>query len=130
MAKNHRYDGTITCFRGAITDLKNHGRTVWDSDLYIEDLELAIEAMENASTLTLDDLIPHGHWVWKHRHRGGLRQRTGVDSMGETHTITVDERYEVDDPYCSECGKLNESAFLSYCPNCGAMMDLKEGEDF
>lgn len=67
--------------------------------------------------------VRHGRWEWKHRHRGGFRLRTGVDPMGETHTIEVDERYEVDDPYCSECGKLNESVFLSFCPNCGAKMD-------
>lgn len=71
------------------------------------------------------DVVPvvHRRWNRKHRHRGGFRRYTGVDDYGETHTITVDERIEIDDPYCSVCGKLNESVFLNYCPNCGAQMD-------
>lgn len=69
--------------------------------------------------------IKHGHWVKKHRHRGGYRQVTGKKPMSyETHTITIDERYEIDDLYCSECGKLNESVFTNFCPNCGA--DMRE----
>lgn len=67
--------------------------------------------------------VVHGHWVYKHRHRGGINQYTGPDSMGELHTISLDERYETDDPYCSRCGKLNEASSLSFCPNCGAKMD-------
>lgn len=69
--------------------------------------------------------IKRGHWIEKHRHRGGYREVTGKKTMSyETHTITVDERYEIDDLYCSECGKLNESVFTNFCPNCGA--DMRE----
>lgn len=77
------------------------------------------------------DAVPvvHGRWVYKHRHRGGFRRKTGVDDTGEPHTITVDERYETDDPYCSECGKLNESVWLNYCPNCGAKMEVDHEDD-
>ena len=67
--------------------------------------------------------VVHGRWVYKHRHRGGIRTYEGKDEMGETRRISVDERHEIDDPYCSECGKLNESDWLNYCPNCGAKMD-------
>lgn len=74
-------------------------------------------------------LVRHGRWVYKHRHRGGFRRKTGVDDTGEPHTITVDERYETDDPYCSECGKLNESVWLNYCPNCGAKMEVDHEDD-
>lgn len=71
-----------------------------------------------------EDVMPvkRGHWVYKHRYRGGFRKYTGVDSMGVEHTITVDERYECDDPYCSECNRLNDGSSLKFCPNCGAIM--------
>ena len=83
--------------------------------------------------ISIDDIpaadvepIKRGHWVEKHRHRGGYRQVTGKEPMSlsnETHTIIIDERYEIDDLYCSECGKLNESVFTNFCPNCGAKMN-------
>ena len=81
--------------------------------------------LQSISDISGADVAPvvYGRWVYKHRHRGGIHIYEGKDEMGETHRISVDERYEVDDPYCSECGKLNESVWLNYCPNCGAKMD-------
>ena len=73
--------------------------------------------------------VKRGHWVEKHRHRGGYRQVTGKEPMSlsnETHTIIINERYEIDDLYCSECGKLNESVFTNFCPNCGAKMKSED----
>ena len=67
--------------------------------------------------------VKHGRWLYKHRHRGGFRTYEGYDEFGEKHSVRVDERYEIDEPYCSECGKWNESVWLNYCPNCGAKMD-------
>lgn len=67
--------------------------------------------------------VVHGRWIIKHKHRGGFHRYTGIDDMGEQHTITVDERIEYDDRYCSECGKQSADNFLTYCPNCGARMD-------
>lgn len=64
----------------------------------------------------------HGQWIWRHRRKGGFRKHTGTDENGKTHTVTVDERYEADEPYCAECGKWNDSQFLNFCPNCGADM--------
>lgn len=81
-----------------------------------------IDTIRSRQTIDPESMRPRGRWNYKHRHRGGFRQYTGLDSMGELHTITVDERFETDDPYCSECGKLNESVFLNFCPNCGAKM--------
>ena len=49
-------------------------------------------------------------WIKKHRHHGGVRRYTGTDDMGEVHTITVDERVEYDDLYCSRCGKQSPGA--------------------
>ena len=69
--------------------------------------------------------VRHGQWIMKHKHRGGFRRYTGIDDMGEQHTITVDERVEYDDRYCSECGKQSADNFLNYCPNCGAKIDLE-----
>lgn len=66
--------------------------------------------------------VKHGEWIWKHRHRGGFETRTGYDELGYPHTITIDNRYEIDDPYCSVCGKLGGD-FLNYCGNCGAKMN-------
>ena len=79
--------------------------------------------------LVLDYLIASGvvvrekgEWDMKHRHHGGFRRYTGRDDFGEEHTITVDERFECDEPYCPKCGKWNESVWRNFCPNCGADM--------
>lgn len=67
--------------------------------------------------------VRHGRWVYKHRHKGGLRRVTGVDDMGVQHTITIDERYEVEAPYCSECGSLAGDMQQDHCCVCKARMD-------
>ena len=64
-----------------------------------------------------------GKWIKKHRHYGGFRSYTGFDAMGEQHTVTVDERTEYDDLYCSECGARSADNFLNFCPNCGVKME-------
>lgn len=75
------------------------------------------------------EVVQHGYWVYKHKVRGGIRERAGKDAFGVTHTISCDERYEVDDPYCSECGALNESIYLNFCPNCGSRMSQRVKEE-
>ena len=87
--------------------------------------ERVFEAEEAVHRLPVADVAPvvHGRWIIKHKHRGGFHRYTGIDDMGEQHTITVDERVEYDDRYCSECGKQSADNFLTYCPNCGAKMD-------
>ena len=84
------------------------------------------DALECVGKLQPADVRPvvRWRWEWRHRHRGGFRRVTGEDDFGISHTITVDERYQIDDPYCPFCGKLNESVFLNDCPNCGA--DMRE----
>lgn len=90
--------------------------------------QYAIDAWNQRAEQASDQTVKQGHWVEKHRHRGGYRQVTGKKPMSyETHTITIDERYEIDDLYCSECGKLNESVFTNFCPNCGA--DMRENSE-
>ena len=70
---------------------------------------------ENAITET-------GHWIMKHRTHNEVKHYTGQDEMGETHTISVLERYEVDEHYCSECGKRAGDTSQNYCCACGAKM--------
>ena len=89
-----------------------------DADVVISD----IKGMKSADVAP----VRHGQWIMKHKHRGGFRRYTGIDDMGEQHTITVDERVEYDDRYCSECGKQSADNFLNYCPNCGAKMGLED----
>lgn len=71
----------------------------------------------------------HGHWIKKYRSRGGFRLVTGIDSMGEKHTITINERCDGNDLYCSECGKLCSDVSLNFCSYCGAKMDEEDEEE-
>ena len=63
-----------------------------------------------------------GEWVKRHKHRGGFHRVKGIDDMGEQHEVTVDERCEYDDLYCSKCGKQSPDNFLNFCGYCGAPM--------
>lgn len=63
-----------------------------------------------------------GEWVKRHKRRGGFRRVKGIDDMGEQHEVTVDERCEYDDLYCSKCGKQSPDNFLNFCGYCGAPM--------
>lgn len=73
------------------------------------------------------ETLRHGHWMYKYKVRGGIQHHTGEDIWGNVYTIQCDERYEINEPYCSECHKLNDGSSLDWCPNCGAKMD-KEAE--
>ena len=63
-----------------------------------------------------------GKWIKRHKHRGGFRRVKGIDNMGEQHEVTIDERCEYDDLYCSKCGKQSPDNFLNFCGYCGAPM--------
>ena len=82
--------------------------------------EIALTALRPVSREQVEQM--RGEWVAKHRHRGGFRRATGVDDMGEQRTITIDERCEYDDRYCSKCGKQSPDNFLNFCGYCGAPM--------
>ena len=86
----------------------------------IELAEAALNALRPVSREQVERI--RGEWVAKHRHRGGFRRVTGVDDMGEQRTITIDERCEYDDRYCSRCGKQSPDNFLNFCGYCGAPM--------
>lgn len=83
--------------------------------------------MQSISPVTPQPKI--GHWIMKHRTHNAVKHYTGQDEMGETHTISVLERYDVNEPYCSECGKLAGDTSQDYCCACGAkMVEPQEGE--
>lgn len=86
----------------------------------VEDENFIIAALRPVSREQVEQM--RGEWVAKHRHRGGFRRATGVDDMGEQRTITIDERCEYDDRYCSKCGKQSPDNFLNFCGYCGAPM--------
>lgn len=85
----------------------------------------AMEAMLDKAKEAIKGWEPvrHGHWMYKYRVRDGIQYHTGEDIWGNTYTIQCDERYEINDPYCSECHRLNDGSSLDWCPNCGAKMD-------
>lgn len=62
------------------------------------------------------------HWIMKHRTINEVKYHTGLDDMGEEHTIKELIRYEVDEPYCSECGMKAGDTSQNYCCFCGTKM--------
>lgn len=101
-----------------MADSDESGSYVFDLD--VQALDLALAALRPVSRERVEQM--RGEWVAKHRHRGGFRRATGVDDMGEQRTITIDERCEYDDRYCSKCGKQSPDNFLNFCGYCGAPM--------
>ena len=79
--------------------------------------------------------VVHAHIVWRKRHKGGFQQRKCLcenvclaETIACKRNAIVDDRYIIDEPYCSECGKLLGD-FINYCGNCGARMDGVKGTD-
>lgn len=95
--------------------------------MYFTELSFVYAVISTITPPTQERLerVCGAEWIKKHRHRGGFRRYTGTDDMGEVHTITVDERAEYDDLYCSTCGKQSADNFLNFCPNCGSLMTDK-----
>ena len=89
-------------------------------DLTDETVDTLLSAIRPVSREQVERI--RGEWVTKHRHRGGFRRVTGVDDMGEQRIVTIDERCEYDDRYCSKCGKQSPDNFLNFCGYCGAPM--------
>lgn len=84
----------------------------------------SVAELENLPPVTPQPKI--GRWIMKHRTYNEIKHYTGQDEMGEIHTISVLERYETDEPYCSECGKRAGDTSQDYCCACGVKME--EGE--
>lgn len=105
-----RYEGiryTVTCFTGSKKDC--------------DAVDMAFSALRTVSREQVEK-VWRGEWVKRHKHRGGFRRVKGFDDMGEQHEVTIDERCEYDDLYCSKCGKQSPDNFLNFCGYCGAPM--------
>lgn len=112
-----------------LVDMHEDGYFVWKSDWWEGEKDISLIDFFPVSDAQKPSAQPEpkkGRWIKKHRHYGGFRSYTGFDSFGELHTITVDERTEYDDLYCSECGARSADNFLNFCPNCGADMRQRE----
>lgn len=70
----------------------------------------------------MDEWQKKPHWIMKHRTINEVKYHTGLDDMGEEHTIKELIRYEVDEPYCSECGMKAGDTSQNYCCFCGTKM--------
>ena len=88
---------------------------------YLKALQVALSALRPVSREQVEKMW-RGEWVKRHKHRGGFRRVKGFDDMGEQHEVTIDERCEYDDLYCSKCGKQSPDNFLNFCGYCGAPM--------
>ena len=82
---------------------------------------MALSALRPVSREQVEKVCK-GEWIKRHKHRGGFRRVKGIDDMGEQHEVTIDERCEYYDLYCSKCGKQSPDNFLNFCGYCGAPM--------
>ena len=92
---------------------------VKNAERRIAALDMALTALRPVSREQVEK-VWRGEWVKRHKHRGGFRRVKGFDDMGEQHEVTIDERCEYDDLYCSKCGKQSPDNFLNFCGYCGA----------
>ena len=90
-------------------------------DAFLEAVGMGIKALRPVSREQVEK-AGKGEWIKRHKHRGGFRRVKGIDDMGEQHEVTIDERCEYDDLYCSKCGKQSPDNFLNFCGYCGAPM--------
>lgn len=90
----------------------------WEVEGYINDQETLTQTIETPAFV-----------VWKERYRGGFEHNvTIVDEMGTKHVGTLDTRRRTKTPYCSACGGELGVSSLNYCPNCGAKMEVQDGQ--
>ena len=101
------------------------GRLMYSNNKDVRDYNALIDFIESALRPISREQVEkmwRGEWVKRHKHRGGFRRVKGFDDMGEQHEVTIDERCEYDDLYCSKCGKQSPDNFLNFCGYCGAPM--------
>lgn len=87
---------------------------------YMEALQMALAALRGPTRERVEAW--GGEWIKRHKHHGGFRRVKGIDDIGEQHEVTIDERCEYDDLYCTKCGKQSPDNFLNFCGYCGRPM--------
>ena len=107
-----------------LKSLLAHCEMMWSKDDSIfesdcEALKIALSALRPVTREQVEK-VWRGEWVKRHKHSGGFRRAKGIDDMGEQHEVTIDERCEYEDLYCSRCGKQSPDNFLNFCGYCGA----------
>lgn len=60
------------------------------------------------------------------RHRGGFEMEHCPNCDTD---YQVDRRFEVEEDYCGNCGKLLDSSFINFCANCGCPVDMRKGKE-
>ena len=64
-----------------------------------------------------------GEIMWLHRNRNSVKHYTGEDDeTGEIRKISVIERYECEEPYCSKCHRIINDIAGNYCAYCGVRL--------
>lgn len=78
----------------------------------------------------MDELVPTGEFGVAEGHHVHLSAGSTF-KPNEKGVVVLKEHKKVKKPFCSECGDHgdDESDATPYCPNCGAKMDLKDGEE-
>lgn len=60
------------------------------------------------------------------RHRGGFEMEHCPNCDTD---YQADRRFEVEEDYCGNCGKLLDSSFINFCANCGCPVDMFKGKE-
>lgn len=98
--------------RSDMLDAIGHGTTYTS-----EDLQRIIKGLPSVTPKR-----EQGEWKMIYRHHNEVKKYTGIDLMGDKHTIYVKEEYEGKEPYCPKCGKRADDLGQSFCGYCGAEM--------
>ena len=74
------------------------------------------------------------HLLYELYLKGRIDRATFYEQIADLNKVAtikhgrwIEDEYGI--PHCSECKAINNTVYRNYCPNCGARMDAKIGED-
>lgn len=116
----------------SLKELKVVGNESYNHRRYIQGLQ---DAVDDYFTQIIDDAptidavpIKHGKWMYRERTvtKNNVIKECFVNPGGYTVCYVDRKMKVVKEPYCSECDWHGKEDFeeTSFCPNCGAIMDL------